>query len=165
MRDDNRPKQDIINEVVALRKQVSDLKEASVVRWRIEQALRRSEEKYRELVELAPGGLCRLNADGSLEQANQTVIELLGCETQSEVLTFAGTFGLFEDDRDGRELLRMLRNGGEVRAFASRFRRQGGGAVPVCLTGRALRNSDGSIDGFVLLVTADTTCEEPAGQG
>src|SRR5678815_894405 len=103
MRDDNRPKQDIINEVVALRKQVSDLKEASVVRWRIEQALRRSEEKYRELVELAPGGLCRLNADGSLEQANQTVIELLGCETQSEVLTFAGTFGLFEDDRDGRE--------------------------------------------------------------
>jgi len=116
-------------------------------------------------VELAPGGLCRLNADGSLEQANQTVIELLGCETQSEVLTFAGNFGLFEDDRDGRELLRMLRNGGEVRAFAARFRRQGGGAVPVCLTGRALRNSDGSIDGFVLLVTADTTCEEPAGQG
>lgn len=32
MRDDNRPKQDIINELVALRKQVADLKEASVVR-------------------------------------------------------------------------------------------------------------------------------------
>ncbi len=165
MRDDNRPKQDIINELVALRKQVADLKEASVVRWRVEQALRRSEEKYREMVELAPGGLCRLNAEGSLEQANQTVSELLGCETQTEALDFAATFGLFEDEREERELLDALRNGGDVRAFCARFRRQGGGGVPVFLSGRALKDKEGSINGFVLLVTADTTCEEPAGQG
>ena len=165
MRDDNRPKQDIINELVALRKQVADLKEASVVRWRVEQALRRSEEKYREMVELAPGGLCRLNAEGSLEQANQTVSELLGCETQTEALDFAATFGLFEDEREERELLDALRNGGGVRAFSARFRRQGGGGVPVFLSGRALKDKEGSINGFVLLVTADTTCEEPAGQG
>ncbi len=165
MRDDNRPKQDIINELVALRKQVADLKEASVVRWRVEQALRHSEEKYREMVELAPGGLCRLNAEGSLEQANQTVSELLGCETQTEALDFAATFGLFEDEREERELLDALRNGGGVRAFSARFRRQGGGGVPVFLSGRALKDNEGSINGFVLLVTADTTCEEPAGQG
>lgn len=165
MRDDNRPKQDIINELVALRKQVADLKEASVVRWRVEQALRRSEEKYREMVELAPGGLCRLNAEGSLEQANQTVSELLGCETQTEALDFAATFGLFEDEREEHGLLDALRNGGDVRAFSARFRRQGGGGVPVFLSGRALKDNDGSINGFVLLVTADTTCEEPAGQG
>ncbi len=165
MRDDHRPKQDLINEVVALRKQVADLKEASVVRWRIEQALRRSEEKYRELVELAPGGLCRLNADGSLEQANQTVSDLLGCETQTEALDFAASFGLFEDEREEHELFDALRNGSEVRRFAIKLRRAGGGGVPVFLSGRALRNSDGSVDGFVLLMTVDSACEEPASQG
>ena len=164
MRDEHRPKQDLINEVVALRKQVTDLKEASVVRWRIEQALRRSEEKYRELVELAPGGLCRMDADGALEQVNQVVSELLGCETQTEALDFVATFGLFEDERDERELFDALRQGGAVHHFAARFRRAGGGSVPVFLSGRALQDN-GAIAGFVLLVMADTRCEEPASRG
>lgn len=163
MRDDNRPKQDIINEVVALRKQVSDLKEASVVRWRIEQALRSSEEKYRELVELAPGGLCRLNTDGTLDQVNQAATELLGFETQTELLHFAAESGLFRDEREKQQLLDALRKGGEVRGYSARLRRAGGAIVPVQLSGRALRNSDRSVEGFVLLVTAGTTSEEPAG--
>lgn len=159
MRDEHRPKQDLINEVVALRKQVADLKEASVVRWRIEQALRHSEEKYRELVELAPGGLCRLDADGALEQANQVASELLGCASQTEALDFAATFGLFEDEREERELFDALRHGGSVHNFAARLRRAGGGSVPVFLSGRALHDN-GTIAGFVLLVMTDTACEE-----
>jgi PAS domain S-box-containing protein len=159
MRDDHRPKQELIAEVVALRKQVADLKEASVVRWRIEQALRRSEEKYRELVELAPGGLCRLDADGALEQANQLVSELLGCETQTEALDFAATFGLFEDGGEREALIEALRAQGDVHRFAARFRRRGG-SVPVFLSGRALREPDDSVTGYVLLVEADTTCEK-----
>lgn len=165
MRDDHRPKQELIAEVVALRKQVADLKEASVVRWRIEQALRRSEEKYRELVELAPGGLCRLDADGALEQANQLVSELLGCETQTEALDFAATFGLFEDGGEREALLETLRAQGDVYRFSARFRRRGGGTVPVFLSGRALREPGETVTGFVLLVAADTTSEEPAGHG
>src|SRR5690606_3185407 len=60
MRDDNRPRQELVNEVIGLRKQVQDLKDAAVARWRAEQAVRRSEEEYRALVEEAPGGICRL---------------------------------------------------------------------------------------------------------
>jgi len=163
MRDDNRPKQDIINEVVALRKQVSDLKEASVIRWRIEQALRSSEEKYRELVETAPGGLCRLGADGTLDQVNQAATDLLGFETQTELLHFAAESGLFEDEEEKQQLLDALRTGGEVRGYSTRLRRAGGGSVPVLLSGRALRNGDRAVDGFVLLVTANTICEEGHG--
>jgi PAS domain S-box-containing protein len=164
MRDEHRPKQDLINEVVALRKQVADLKEASVVRWRIEQALRRSEEKYRELVELAPGGLCRMDAEGMLEQANQVISELLGCQSQTEALDFVATFGLFEDEREEHELFDALRHGGAVHNFAARLRRSGGGSVPVFLSGRAL-HADDAVSGYVLLVMADTTCEELSAKG
>ena len=57
MRDEHRPKQDLINEVVGLRKQIADLKEAAVARRRVEDALRASEEHYRALVEQAPAGI------------------------------------------------------------------------------------------------------------
>ena len=62
MRDEHRPKQDLINEVVGLRKQIADLKEAAVARRRVEDALRASEEHYRALVEQAPAGICRVSA-------------------------------------------------------------------------------------------------------
>ena len=70
MRDQHKPKQDLINEVIGLRKQVADLKQAAVARWRAEEALRRSEEQYRALVEYVPGAICRLAPDGEFVQVN-----------------------------------------------------------------------------------------------
>jgi hypothetical protein len=51
MRDQHRPKQDLINEVIGLRKQVADLREAMTARRRVEDALRESERQLRALVE------------------------------------------------------------------------------------------------------------------
>jgi hypothetical protein len=44
MRDQHRPKQDLIHEVVALRKQVTDLRDVMAFRGRVEDALRRAED-------------------------------------------------------------------------------------------------------------------------
>ena len=54
MRDQHRPKQDLINEVTGLRKQIADLREAMTARRRVEDALRQSEEQLRQLVDAAP---------------------------------------------------------------------------------------------------------------
>lgn len=155
MRDDHRPKQDLINEVVGLRKQVADLKEAAVQRWRVEQAVRRSEEQYRELVELAPGGLCRLDSDGALAHANATLSELLGFPSRTELLEFVRAFGLFEDGGERDQLLEELRTSAFVRDFPAALRRAGGGTLRARLHGRALRAKDDSLDGFIILVTAE----------
>ena len=155
MHDNHRPKQDLINEVVGLRKQVADLKEAAVQRWRVEQAVRRSEEQYRELVELAPGGLCRLDSDGAVAHANATLSELLGFPSRTELLDFAREFGLFEDDGERRQLLEALRVNTQIRDFPATLRRAGGGTVRARLHGRALRAKDDSLDGFIILVTAE----------
>jgi PAS domain-containing protein len=58
MRDNHRPKQDLIHEVTGLRKQIVDLKEAMVARRRVEEALREAESRLRSLADGAPVGLC-----------------------------------------------------------------------------------------------------------
>jgi PAS domain-containing protein len=78
MRDQHRPKQDLINEVTGLRKQIADLREAMTARRRVEDALRQSEEQLRHLVDAAPVGLCLVRHDGTPVGANRTFARLLG---------------------------------------------------------------------------------------
>jgi PAS domain-containing protein len=65
MRDNHRPKQDLIHEVTGLRKQILDLKEAMVARRRVEDALRNAEALLRSLTDGAPVGLCLFRRDGT----------------------------------------------------------------------------------------------------
>ena len=71
MRDQHRPKQDLINEVIALRKQMADLREAMTARRRVEDALRQSEEQLRTLMDAAPVGLCLFRPNGTPLAANR----------------------------------------------------------------------------------------------
>jgi PAS domain-containing protein len=78
MRDQHRPKQDLINEVIGLRKQVADLREAMTARRRVEDALRESERQLRALADAAPVGLCLVRRDGSPVAANRPFARQLG---------------------------------------------------------------------------------------
>jgi len=89
MRDQHRPKQDLINEVTALRKQVADLKDAMAARRRVEDALRQSEEQLRTLADAAPVGLCLFRPNGSPVMANRPFARLLGYDSPAELLRVA----------------------------------------------------------------------------
>lgn len=159
MRDEHRPKRDLLSEVVGLRKQVADLKEAAVVRWRAEEAVRRSEQQYRLLVERAPGGLCRLNPEGEFEQVNTKFAELLGYETRTETLEFAKVVDFFAEEGARDQLIETLRSTSELHGIPVTLRHRDDSAVPVLISGRIVPSPDKAIDGFVLLVTA--THESP----
>ena len=64
MRDQHRPKQELITEVVGLRKQIADLRDAMTARRRVEDALRQSEAQLHALVDSAPVGLCLFKPNG-----------------------------------------------------------------------------------------------------
>src|SRR5215218_522020 len=91
MRDQHRPKQDLINEVTGLRKQIADLREAMTGRRRVEDALRQSEEQLRLLVDSAPVGLCLFRPNGTPVAANRPFARLLGYDSTSELLRKDGT--------------------------------------------------------------------------
>lgn len=157
MRDQHKPKQDLINEVVGLRKQVADLKAAAVARWRAEEALRRSEEQYRALVEYVPGGICRLSPEGSLLQVNAAAASMLGYATRGEALDFGVRLGIFDGDAERERILDAFRRADTVVDLSARLRRRDGTIVGARLSGRAVRRPTNgkSVESFALLITPE----------
>ncbi|MGE5926635.1 MAG: PAS domain S-box protein [Gemmatimonadota bacterium] len=155
MRDQHRPKQDLINEVIGLRKQVADLKQAAVVRWRAEEALRRSEEQYRALVEYVPGGICRLSPEGEFLQVNGAFAAMLGYETRGEATELGRVVGIFADEAERERVLDAFRMAEGVRNLPARLRHRDGRILPVRLSGRAVREPTNgrTIQSFAILIT------------
>jgi len=152
MRDQHKPKQQLINEVVALRKQIDDLKESGSARRRVEDALRASEEQYRSLIEGLAAPVCRISGGGELQLVNPALAALLGYQSKGEMLELAGILGVFATQDGERHALRELDDAGEA---AARLRRKDGGAITVRLRATVARDLDGRAQRFDVVVTPD----------
>jgi PAS domain-containing protein len=141
MRDQHRPKQDLINEVAALRKQVADLKEAMNARRRVEDALRHAEEQARSLADAVPVGLCLFRPNGSPLIANRPFARLLGYDTPAELLRVADVLGVFASRDEQSRVLAVAARGQER------------------VTGVIFRRKDGTRQAFGVI---GTVCGEPA---
>jgi PAS domain S-box-containing protein len=136
MRDEHRPKQDLINEVVGLRKQIADLKEAAVARRRVEDALRASEEHYRALVEQAPAGICRVSRSGEFLAVNSAFAAMLGYASRSEALELARISGLFADHAERERVMALLGSAAATGVEHVRLRRPDGTPLTLHLRAR-----------------------------
>lgn len=125
MRDQHRPKQDLINEVTALRKQVADLKEAMAARRRVEDALRQTEDQLRALADTVPVGLCLFRPSGSPVVANRPFARLLGYESPAELLRMGDVLGVFASREEEARVLAIIQRGQE-RVTGVIFRRKDG---------------------------------------
>jgi PAS domain-containing protein len=113
MRDQHRPKQDLINEVAALRKQVADLKESMTERRRVEDALRYSEQQLRVLVDGCPVGLCLFRHDGTPLLGNRPFARLLGYASPAELQRVGGVLGIFGSREEQGRVFDLVRQGHE----------------------------------------------------
>jgi PAS domain-containing protein len=125
MRDEHRPKQDLIHEVTGLRKQVVDLKDAMTARRRVEDALREAETLLHSLIDGAPVGLCLFRRDGTLLAANRPLARMLGYDSAAELQRVGGVLGVFTDSE---ERSRILDSTGSSTAFARGLFRHKDGA-------------------------------------
>jgi len=125
MRDQHRPKQDLINEVTGLRKQIADLREAMTARRRVEDALRQSEEQLRMLVDTAPVGLCLFRPNGTPVAANRPFAQLLGYDSTAELIRVGDSLGVFGSREEQGRVLSLVERGLE-RVAGVVFRRKDG---------------------------------------
>ena len=125
MRDQHRPKQELINEVTGLRKQIADLKDAMTARRRVEDALRSNEEQMHALADGAPVGLCLFDSGGSPLAANRPFARLLDYDSASELLRVAGSLGVFSNREEQRRVFELVQRGQE-RVTGVIFRRKDG---------------------------------------
>jgi len=105
MRDEHRPKQELVHEITGLRKQVLDLKDAMTARRRVEDALRAAMALVHTLIDNAPVGLGLFRRDGTLLTANRPFAGMLGYESPAELQRVGGVLGVFASPEEQARML------------------------------------------------------------
>jgi PAS domain S-box-containing protein len=141
MRDQHRPKQELCDEVAALRKQVADLKAEMVVRRRVEDALRLSEEQLRTLADSSPAGLCIIRPGGTVRAANLPFARLLGYDSAAELQRLSEVLGIFAGREELERILAMAERG-DQRMAGVVFRRKDGSRQSFGVLGAARAEAD-----------------------
>src|SRR5437899_3687971 len=103
-----------------------------------EEKLRKSEEKYRDLIEISPDAIDVVDADGICVLGNRAGAELAGIPQDELVGTQVSETYLPEERHLFRERLEQLKAGGTLR-FERKFVRKNGEIVPVEVSVTAIR--------------------------
>jgi PAS domain S-box-containing protein len=117
MRDEHRPKQELVHELTGLRKQVLDLKDVITTRRRVEDALRAAEALLRTLIDDAPVGLCLFRRDGTVLTANRPFARMLGYDSPAELQRVGGVLGVFSSPEEQARLFASERCGRQGALF------------------------------------------------
>src|SRR5438552_9919251 len=103
-----------------------------------EEKLRKSEEKYRDLIEISPDAIYVVDANGICVLGNRAGAELAGISQEELVGTPVADTYLPEERHLFRERLEKLKTGGTLR-FERKFVRKNGETVPVEVSVSAIR--------------------------
>jgi len=149
MRDQHKSKQELVEEVVGLRKQVEDLKASALTRRRVEDGLRASEGLLSAALEALPVPVGCLDGEGHLLLANPALALLLGYSSRNDLMDLGPVLGLFADLGEEKRVLAELatQGGGRLRASC---RIKLGGSLPVWLEAERLRLPEEAGERFVL---------------
>ena len=135
-----------------------------------EEALRRSEERYRELFEQAVGGIYQTSPEGRFLSANPALAKILGYGQPGEKGNwFEGINleSLYVQPGRREQYIAALNTRGVLNDFESEVRHRGGGTVWISENARAVRDAHGRLlyyEGFVTDISARRQLESEIGR-
>src|SRR6266568_1387132 len=121
---------------------------------RSEEALRRSESRYRSLVQSAVYGIYRSSLEGKFLDVNPAVVAMLGCISADEVLGLDPKVDVFVDAKEQARLMGEFRRGARLDNVEVRWKRKDGKQITVRLSGRAVKGETGEV---VEVIAEDVT--------
>jgi len=119
---------------------------AAIDRKRNEQALRRSEVRYRSLVQTAVYGIYRSSLEGRFLDVNPALIGMLGYNSALEILALDPQEDVFVDPSEYTRVVDEFRRTGRMDGFEARWKRKDGGIITVRISGRAVAGGDEPAD-------------------
>ncbi len=125
---------------------VSQQLAAAIDRKRNEQSLRRSEVRYRSLVQTAVYGMYRSSLNGQFLDVNPALIGMLGYNSALEVLSLDPQKDVFVDPREYTRLVDEFRRTGRMDGFEVRWKRKDAAIITVRISGRAVAGGDEPAD-------------------
>lgn len=124
-------------EIVAVYNDVTDLK-------RSEEALRESEERYREFFTTSQDCVFITSPEGHWIDFNETSLEMFGYDNREDLMAVP-LQQLYEQPEDRDKILAHIAREGHVREYPVRLRRRDGMLIDTLVTAVPLHDRDGSI--------------------
>jgi two-component system cell cycle sensor histidine kinase/response regulator CckA len=131
--------------------QVVCIAEDITERLRAETELRRSEERYRSIVENTHEGICMCDTDRNITYCNGRLLKMLGCEKSGEQPN-CSEFHLDEDAEDTNRRFEQ-RKLGISDSYETRLTRKDGSILPVSTSASPILDEHGTFAGAVCMFT------------
>ncbi|MFP4531586.1 MAG: PAS domain S-box protein [Desulfobacterales bacterium] len=130
-----------------------------------EQALKQSEAKYRHLFENAPVGIFRTTSTGNVLDVNPAMAKIVGFSTPAETVAYYHDMAaqLYVDPARRAELVRQMKQSGEVDEFEYQAWRQDGKKIWITMSARIseyLPDNEFIIEGYAVDITRRRQYEE-----
>jgi two-component system, cell cycle sensor histidine kinase and response regulator CckA len=115
-------------------------------RRRAEEAARRADAASRTLVQQSPFGIFRATPEGALLSVNPAQVEMLGYETEAELLSLHLDRDVFKEPVARRRYVLQMNDAPGAVETQAVWRRKDGTPITVRLYGRAVRFEDGRVE-------------------
>jgi PAS domain S-box-containing protein len=148
IKDEAKSKEQLLEELRALRQQAKDLEKSEQERKRLAAALGESEKKFQQIYDEAPIGFHELDIKGRITRVNRRELQMLGY-TAGEMLG-KPIWNFFEEEDTTRKVI-LAKLSGDVsfhNTFERTYRRKNGMTLPVLLEDRVIQDKNGQIIGI-----------------
>jgi two-component system cell cycle sensor histidine kinase/response regulator CckA len=118
----------------------------------MEDALRRSEASYRSFVENAPFGILRTTLDGQIVQANPALVEMLGYDSEEEVLRLRMSTDVYLHPEEREEATLWCRKQDAVQGIEVEWKHKSGRPFTIRCAAHVVKDNEGGVEfleGFV----------------
>ncbi len=118
---------------------------------RNEEALRRSEARYRSLVQSAVYGIFRSSIDDRFLDVNPALVSMLGYDSDADLMRMRIGADVYVEPGDRDRLVQLCLRTGRLESEEVRWRRKDGALITVRLSGRPVLNERGEAEGFEII--------------
>jgi len=135
---------------------VSQQLASAIENKRNEEALRRSEARYRSLVQSAVYGIYRSSLEGRFFDVNPALMTMLGYDSAEEVLALDPKSDVFLDPSEQARVMGEFQRGARLDNVEVRWKRKDGSAITVRLSGRVVNSPEETAE-VVEIIAEDIT--------
>jgi PAS domain S-box-containing protein len=153
MRDQDKSREQLVEELATLRRRVAVLEAADTERNQAEEALRESDSRFRSLFQDSAVGTVVVTPSGRLVQANKAFCDFVGC-SEPELLGQTVQSITHPDDRQtsSKAMQQALTSGPRIQRFDKRYLHKNGQVLWGEVTSTLICDADGKPDYFVAQV-------------
>ena len=119
---------------------------------RAEEALRRSEENNRVVLQYTTYGIYRSTLAGRILSANPALVAMLGYDSEAQLLALDLESDIYADPAERPHVLAQFDAADSIRGLEVTWKRRDRSRIIVRLSGRAVRMADGTIETFETVV-------------